>query len=175
MPNFKDVVDFLKERAFVLGHPFFTKSGTPKGFAYSLTTTNSESCPMCRQRHPLYRCEVFKSKSPRERNDFVKQKKICFNCISSTKHNSKKCKSLIRCRVQGCGKTNHTLLHFTEPREGKKKQKRDNPNSEEVNQGLKPDHGTTSMCSTVAAVNSCEVLLQVIPVTTMAYWTQAPT
>ena len=35
MPNFKDVVDFLKERAFVMSHPFFTKSGTPKGFTYS--------------------------------------------------------------------------------------------------------------------------------------------
>ena len=79
MPNFKDVVDFLKERAFVLSHPFFTKSGTPKGFTYSLTATNPESCAMCHQHHPLYRCEVFKSKSPRERNDFVKQKKICFN------------------------------------------------------------------------------------------------
>ena len=115
MPNFKDVVDFLKERAFVLSHPFFTKSGTPKGFTYSLTATNPESCAMCHQHHPLYRCEVFKSKSPRERNDFVKQKKICFNCISSTKHNSRKCKSLIRCRVEGCGKSHHTLLHFTEP------------------------------------------------------------
>ena len=100
MPNFKDVVDFLKERAFVLSHPFFTKSGTPKGFTYSLTATNPESCAMCHQHHPLYRCEVFKSKSPRERNDFVKQK-ICFNCINSSKHNSEKCKSLIRCKVEG--------------------------------------------------------------------------
>lgn len=160
MPNFKDVVDFLKERAFVLSHPFFTKSGTPKGFTYSLTATNPESCAMCHQHHPLYRCEVFKSKSPRERNDFVKQKKICFNCISSTKHNSKKCKSLIRCRVEGCGKSHHTLLHFTEPRD-RGNQQRDGPNGEDVNQGLRPDQTTISMCSTV---NSCEVLLQVIPV-----------
>ena len=72
MPNFKDIVDFLKERAFVQSHPFFTKSGTPKGFTYSVTATNPESCAMCHQHHPLYRCEVFKSKSPRERNDFVK-------------------------------------------------------------------------------------------------------
>ena len=160
MPNFKDVVDFLKERAFVLSHHFFTKSGTPKGFTYSLTATNPESCAMCHQHHPLYRCEVFKSKSPRERNDFVKQKKICFNCISSTKHNSKKCKSLIRCRVEGCGKSHHTLLHFTEPRD-RGNQQRDGPNGEDVNQGLRPDQATISMCSTV---NSCEVLLQVIPV-----------
>lgn len=163
MPNFKDVVDFLKERAFVLSHPFFTKSGTPKGFTYSLTATNPESCAMCHQHHPLYHYEVLKSKSPRERNDFVKQKKICFNCINSTKHNSKKCKSLIRCRVEGCGKSHHTLLHFTEPRD-RGNQQRDGPNAEDVNQGLRPNQATISMCSTVAAVSSCEVLLQVIPV-----------
>ena len=163
MPNFKDIVDFLKERAFVLSHPFFTKSGTPKGFTYSVTATNPESCAMCHQHHPLYRCEVFKSKSPRERNDFVKQKKICFNCINSTKHNSKKCKSLIRCRAEGCGKSHDTLLHFTEPRHGGN-QRRDDPNGEDVNQGLRPNQATISMCSTVAAVGSCEVLLQVIPV-----------
>ena len=138
---------------------FFTKSATPKSFAYSLTTTNPESYPMCRQRHPLYRCKVFKSKFPRERNDFVKQKKICFNCIILTKHNLKKCKSSIRCRVQGCGKTYHVLLHFTKPREGENQQ-RDNPNSEDVNQGLRPDQGATSMCSTVAAVNSCKALFK---------------
>ena len=118
IPNFKDVVDFLMERAFVLSHPFFTKSGTPKGFTYSLTATNPESCAMCHQHHPLYRCEVFKSKSPRERNDFVKQKKICFNCNNSAKDNSNKYKFLIRCRAEGCGKSHHTLLHFTEPRDG---------------------------------------------------------
>ena len=88
MPNLKDVVDFLKERAFVPSHHLFcflSKSGTPNGFVYSLRVTNPESCPMCHQRHLLYRCEVFKSKTPRESNAFVKQKKISFNCINSTK------------------------------------------------------------------------------------------
>lgn len=37
-------------------------------------------------------------------------------------------------------------------------------NNEFVNQDFLPDHGTASTCSTTAAVNSCEVLLQVIPV-----------
>ena len=41
---------------------------------------------------------------------------------------------------------------------------RDGPNGEDVNQGLRPNQATISMCSTVAAVSSCEVLLQVIPV-----------
>lgn len=39
-----------------------------------------------------------------------------------------------------------------------------NQNNEVVNQDLVPSQGTTSTCSGTAAVNSCEVLLQVIPV-----------
>ena len=117
MPTFKDVVDFLKERAFVLNHPFFSRGSgenvspkvkfrikppqvNPKVPVYvNMTSVRGEYCPMCRQAHRLYQCETFKSKSPKERNDFVKQHKICFNCISSSLHNSKKCKSLIRCKV----------------------------------------------------------------------------
>ena len=59
MPNFKDVVHFLKERAFVLCHPFFTKSGTPKGFTYSLTARNPEFCRFYRKFSKLYQSEIF--------------------------------------------------------------------------------------------------------------------
>ena len=69
----------------------------------------------------------------------------------------------MRCRVEGCGKSPHTLLHFTEPRD-RGNQQRDGPNDKDVNQDLRPNQATISMCSTVAAGSSCEVLLQVIPV-----------
>jgi len=108
MPTYKDVVDFLKERAFVLNHPFFSVGShesvvtrvknrgkppvTPKSpFFVNMTAGKSEPCPMCRQPHRLYQCGAFKSKSAKERNDFVKQQKICFNCISSSLHNSRNC------------------------------------------------------------------------------------
>ena len=179
MPTFKDIVDFLKERAFVLNHPFFSRGSgenvspkvkfrikppqvNPKVPVYvNMTSVRGEYCPMCRQAHRLYQCETFKSKSPKKRNDFVKQHKICFNCISSSLHNSKKCKSLIRCKVQGCGKAHHTLLHFTEPKENV------NPETVDqnigVNQNSVPDQGTFSTVSS-AASDSCDVFLQVIPV-----------
>ena len=129
MPTFKDVVDFLKERAFVLNYPFFSAGRcenvvtrvtsraklpvTPKSpFFVNMTAIKGEPCPMCHQPHRLYQCEAFKSKSPKDRNDFVKQHKICFNCISSSLHNSRKCKSTIRCKVEGCGQAHHTLLHY---------------------------------------------------------------
>ncbi|KAK2561737.1 hypothetical protein P5673_015113 [Acropora cervicornis] len=163
MPTFKDIVDFLKERAFVLNHPFFSRGSgenvspkvkfrikppqvNPKVPVYvNMTSVRGDYCPMCRQAHRLYQCETFKSKSPKD----------------SSLHNSKKCKSLIRCKVQGCGKAHHTLLHFAEPKE--------NVNRETVDQniGVKqnsvPDQGTLSTVSS-AASDSCDVFLQVIPV-----------
>ncbi|XP_068741884.1 uncharacterized protein [Montipora capricornis] len=182
MPTFKHVVDFLRERAFILNHPFFSAGSrenvvskfksrgkppvTPKpAFFVNMTAAKGEPCPMCCQSHRLYQCEAFKSKSPRERNDFVRQHKICFNCISSSLHNSRKCKSTIRCKVEGCGQAHHTLLHFHEPKEvvdsGTVSQ------NNEVNQDSLADQGTscnTSAHSVNSVVNSSEVLLQVIPV-----------
>ncbi|XP_068749478.1 uncharacterized protein [Montipora capricornis] len=182
MPTFKHVVDFLRERAFILNHPFFSAGSrenvvskfksrgkppvTPKpAFFVNMTAAKGEPCPMCCQSHRLYQCEAFKSKSPRERNDFVRQHKICFNCISSSLHNSRKCKSTIRCKVEGCGQAHHTLLHFHEPKEvvdsGTVSQ------NNEVNQDSLADQGTscnTSAHSVNPVVNSSEVLLQVIPV-----------
>ena len=86
MPTFKDVVDFLKERAFIMNHPFFSAEScdnvvtrvksrgklpvTPKSpFFVNMTATKGAPCPMCHQPHRLYQCETFKSKSPKERND----------------------------------------------------------------------------------------------------------
>ena len=182
MPTFKDVVDFLKERAFIMNHPFFSAEScdnvvtrvksrgklpvTPKSpFFVNMTATKGAPCPMCHQPYRLYQCETFKSKSPKARNDFVKQHKICFNCISSSLHNSRKCKSTIRCKVEGCGQAHHTLLHFHEPKEEADKGTVNQTN--EVNQDLITDQGTscnTLMHSVSAAVDSSEALLQVIPV-----------
>ena len=81
--------------------------------------------------------------------------------ISSSLHNSKKCKSLIRCKVQGCGKAHHTLLHFAEPKENVNQETVDQNIG--VNQTSVPDQGTLSTVSS-AASDSCYVFLQVIPV-----------
>ena len=167
MPSFRDVVDFLKERAYVLNHPFFSvglneapptrvkptksKSVTTKASTYVTMTAKQESCVMCHEPHWLYHCEAFRAKSPRERAEFVKKGKICFNCINSTEHTARNCGSLNRCRVQGCGKTYHMLLHFTDTR-GSANQGALSQHREVVNQNFVPDQGTMSTCSTSATV-----------------------
>ena len=67
--------------------------------------------------------------------------------------------------MEGCGQAHHTLLHFHKPKEEVDKGTVNRTN--EVNQDLMVDQGTswnTSMHSVSAAVDSSEVLLQVIPV-----------
>ena len=126
-----------------------------------MTTGKPESCPMCIQTHTLYRYEVFKSKSSKERNDFVKQGRFASIVLIQLK--------TTQGRVQGCGKSHHTFLHFMEPRQ-RVNQQIVTQNNDVVNQDLVPDYGTASTCSTTSAVNSCEVLLQVIPLKVMQQW-----
>ena len=75
MPTFKDVVDFLKEQAFVLNHPFFSRGSGENGSAkvksriklpqvnpkvpvyVNKTSVRGEHCPMCHQSRCLYQCE----------------------------------------------------------------------------------------------------------------------
>ena len=167
MPNFKDVVEFLKTRADVINHPFFTKSQsemvssstkpkfrvpTQRVTSFATTATRNESCPKCSKPHPLYRCDDFKLMTPQARSEFVRDKRICFNCICSTEHNSKTCKSLVRCRAPGCGKPHHTMLHFTEKRENV-----DWAHAPPIDQA---NHGS---CSTTNSNSGCEILLQVVP------------
>ena len=125
MPTFKDVVNFLNDRADVANHPFFSnpvsevktpnsKTPAPKftSLATEGATDQSENVnaakhdkktvkyPMCSRSHPLYRCETFKSKPVEERHEFIKRNRICFNCINSIEHSSRSCKSLCAVRNQ---------------------------------------------------------------------------
>ena len=138
MPTFKDVVNFLNDRADVANHPFFSnpvsevrtpnsETLAPKftSLATEGATDQSETvnaakhdkrtvkCPMCTRSHPLYRCETFKSKPVEERHGFIKRNRICFNCINSIEHSSRSCKSSVRCQKPKFGKRHHTLLHFS--------------------------------------------------------------
>ena len=43
----------------------------------------------------------------------IKDKKLCFYYLSNTHLN--KCKSKISCKIDGCKKRHHTILHHTNP------------------------------------------------------------
>lgn len=63
----------------------------------------------CHGEHYLFQCETFKSKSVKERNNLVKEKNLCFNCMKGP-HLSEKCLTSSRCRE--CNLKHHILLHF---------------------------------------------------------------
>ena len=146
MPTFKDVVNFLNDRADVANHPFFSNhvsevktpnSKTPAPKFNSLATEGATDqtengnavkydkktgkCPMCTRLHPLYRCETFKSKPLDERHEFIKRNRVCFNCINSVEHSSRSCKSSVRCQKLECVKRYHTLLHFSSSNDERKR------------------------------------------------------
>ena len=55
-------------------------------------------------------CVKFKQKTAIERKNFVKEQKLCYNCLSKA-HMLNECQSKFRCRVDCCRQKHHTLLH----------------------------------------------------------------
>ena len=72
---------------------------------HSQATTN---CPKCSENHGIFNCSDFNSLSMEDRVQFVKNNKLCFNCLR-TGHSSKDCKSKSEDRI--CKKRHNTLLH----------------------------------------------------------------
>ncbi|XP_049315627.1 uncharacterized protein LOC125779110 isoform X1 [Bactrocera dorsalis] len=68
------------------------------------------SCELCTRGHKLKSCEKFKKLNINERNNFVRSKRLCTNCLSHT-HNLKNCKSKFNCLY--CHKRHHTMLHYS--------------------------------------------------------------
>ncbi|XP_041988165.1 uncharacterized protein LOC121739697 [Aricia agestis] len=66
-------------------------------------------CPICTDRHALFRCAAFKKLSVQKRWDTVKQEGLCFLCLSS-RHRRYNCKAK-QCGMQGCKRPHHPLLH----------------------------------------------------------------
>ena len=163
MPTFKDVIEFLKEMAYVANHPFFSEStcstqtkhkGTFQVEKRNLNVTTYQVTPKCYMysgAHKLHRCKGFKTKTVKERKDFVKAHGLCFNYISSQTHFSRGCPSKERCKE--CKKLHHTLLHIYKVTPKK-----------EDDESAKPDASKGSQqCNATSSKQS--PLLQVVPVT----------
>ncbi|XP_065093725.1 uncharacterized protein LOC135714319 [Ochlerotatus camptorhynchus] len=120
--KYDELVEFLYQRVRVLNsfgydqqqQPASSKvaGNTPKfKFAANAaaSTSSSASCPLsCSDNHVLRNCPVFLGKDVRYRREFVTQKRLCWNCLSSG-HQAKKCISKFTCRT--CHERHHSLLH----------------------------------------------------------------
>ena len=72
-------------------------------------------CCFCNNNdHKVSLCPKIKDLSYPDKIRTIKDKKLCFNCLSNT-HLINKCKSKISCKIDGCKKRHHTLLHPPNP------------------------------------------------------------
>ena len=70
----------------------------------------ADACVLCNSSHPLFRCALFKQKTPKERYYLVKDSKLCINCLGSHGGPARSCRSKQSCLH--CGGRHHSLLHF---------------------------------------------------------------
>ena len=122
----------------------------------------SNNCCCCGQAHPLYRCEEFKRKTPRERRSLVSSKKLCPNCLKDIEHSTDTCPSSFRCRIEGCGTFHHSLLHPTQLHISASEKKGSVDSASAVS-----TTACTIACTTTATEDPGTILLQVVPLRVM--------
>ncbi|XP_058465271.1 uncharacterized protein LOC131438898 [Malaya genurostris] len=182
LPDFHEFIDFLRERGRilqrtsrsqqVLGHqaaicpnkrqPVNPKSHLPSN---SFVQIAKEICPCCKSEHSIYKCEKFKALPLSERKAFVFKVKLCFNCLKS-KHQVNKCPSEQGCKIQGCGRKHHSLLHGNDSSNTANSGKEENgeiheteSNDQSQKQQTAPDNRN---CATSLCANSSGFRHQVI-------------
>lgn len=122
-PSYKTVAKFLNNRATNCEAKNFEKNSESSSLktekkadnkkssfstASKPVTSNAKVCIACGAPHLLIECDDFIAKSPVERFELVKSKKLCFNCFG-TSHSSISCKKDKVCKH--CLKKHHSLLH----------------------------------------------------------------
>jgi hypothetical protein len=97
-----------KRHANPRANGFATQGDNPKGKAQDDTTSRG-SCP-CNANHWLSRCDKFRKLPIAERMTFVRNNKLCLNCLT-TGHFVRACPKPSFCKVEGCTGKHSTFLH----------------------------------------------------------------
>ena len=158
----KDVTAFVTAKARAATHPIFGKvvneqkgrqedkgkrSTNPRASGFATQgghlkerarddATRRGSCP-CNENHWLPRCDKFRKLSIEERKTFVRNNKLCLNCLT-TGHFVRDCPKSSFCKVEGCTGKHSTFLHPKQP--SNDRQNKDNctpPDKRDDNQDIK--------------------------------------
>ena len=94
---------------------------TSKVFAATTSTNHGKAktknmptkCVACEDKHPLWRCSVFRKKTPTERAKLVADNKLCFSSFR-VKHSFRQCQQPRKCTKEGCESSNNSFLHGAE-------------------------------------------------------------
>ena len=91
-----------------------TTTSTRNTIATKPSTQKSQvSCVTCKNKHPLWQCEVFLKNTPTERAKGVAENKLCFSCPNGQR-SFRNCPQPRKCTKDGCGSTHKTFLHGAE-------------------------------------------------------------
>ncbi|UYV72167.1 hypothetical protein LAZ67_9002056, partial [Cordylochernes scorpioides] len=118
-PSYDELIAFLEKyaRSFANLRLRETSKTSPKpnkvySHATSVSLPNSNTactpCMLCKNSHLLSKCQLFRDKSLQERWRFVRDNRLCYNCLRSN-HLVYACKLTAVCGV--CKLRHHTLLH----------------------------------------------------------------
>lgn len=158
----KDVTAFVTAKARAATHPIFGKvvneqkgrqedkgkrSTNPRASGFATQggrlkekvrddATRRGSCP-CNENHWPPRCDKFRKLSIEERKTFVRNNKLCLNCLT-TGHFVRDCPKSSFCKVEGCTGKHSTFLHPKQP--SNDRQNKDNctpPDKRDDNQDIK--------------------------------------
>ena len=69
------------------------------------------TCAVCKRNHKTTDCYKFKQLGLNKRYEVAIKEKLCFACCNSNTHRVKECKFSKPCKVDGCGRKHHHLLH----------------------------------------------------------------
>ena len=149
-----------------------TKTGTK---VFAATTSNQVTtetkpkgdrhCVACKDSHPLWRCPVFRRKTPTKQTKLAPEGKLCFSCLNE-EHAFRQCPQPRQCTKEGCSSSHNNLLHCSDrvfPRrtsnEESKNNKIDTGRSSKVSQKQ-----SSSESSGMPAVSDVKGLLQITEV-----------
>nr|XP_029721528.1 uncharacterized protein LOC115262781 [Aedes albopictus] len=132
VPEYETFIEFLRERGRVLqrtnrseqqqkGQPTVQTRQrdavvghkVPAHPRKSFIQTSTETCPCCQAEHSIYKCSKFQNMNFVERKSVAARVGLCYNCLKRN-HRAIDCESDQGCKVQGCGRKHHSLLHPSE-------------------------------------------------------------
>ena len=155
-PNLIDFNNWLKDKAEAheqmknmpgkpkVEEPSKTKAVTRVFASTSTVEKNFEypSCILCKGKHALWKCSVFKEKTPTQRAKFSAENKLCFSCLQGN-HSFRQCPRAKKCTKPGCTSTHSVLLHEAErvfpSRNPDKNDSHTRPNAGQPRSNAEPD------------------------------------
>lgn len=120
IPNFDDFIKFLEKQSRGLKNTEVTKDSSKieqkpikraivnNSVVKSNNFNSSVNCILCNGNHKLFLCDQFKGLKVQERWKFVKNQRLCSNCLRPG-HYSKECRITARCKC--CQAAHHSVLH----------------------------------------------------------------